>query len=86
VDTAVLMYMELRPKEVILLMLKSATNLISVAFLIPSGCWLSPPAGPQSSRFASWPVVYFGNFLSLDQRFCLRSLKAPFLSDLGPYL
>lgn len=33
-DTAVLMYMELRPKEVILFMLKNATNLISVAFLI----------------------------------------------------
>lgn len=85
-DTAALIYMQLRPKEVILLMLKIATNLIGVSFLIPSGSWLCPPAGPQGSHSASWPVVYFGNFLSLDQGFCLHYLKAPFFSDLGPYL
>ena len=38
-DTATLLYMELRPQEVILLMLKIATNLIGVSFLIPSGNW-----------------------------------------------
>lgn len=38
-DPAALLYMKLRPQEVILLMLKIATNLIGMSFLIPSDSW-----------------------------------------------
>lgn len=70
-DTAALIYMQLRPKEVILLMLKIATNLIGVSFLIPSGSWLCPPAGPHFllSSYTYFPMT--------------KHLREPFIVPLG---
>ena len=49
-DTAALLYMELRPQEVVLLMLKIATNLIGVSLLILSGSW-------RATCFVLWQVL-----------------------------